>query len=186
MKNRDFFEIVRTLNHEEFKVYTTLDKLSQNKDYVYAGNKYLSEKIEISETVIEKIISDLIKRKYLFYLKADKEFKVFTEKHKFFNYLKQMGNKKETRTSVRAILPLTEKEDNKEDVELEKAVDEAYNNLNEVELFELYDEAEEKYKKALNAPYGDYQKKYFELLKEVYMKLVLKERIKSNIEKKKC
>ena len=96
-----------------------------------------------------------------------------------------MENKKETGTSVRAVLPLTEKADDKEDQELEKAVDEAYNNLNEVELFELYDEAEEKYKRDLNAPYGDNQKRYFELLKEVYMKLVLKERIKSNIEKKK-
>ena len=40
-------------------------------------------------------------------------------------------------------------------------------------------EAEEKYKKDLNAPYRDNQKKYFELLKEVYMKLILKERIKN-------
>ncbi|WP_390494602.1 hypothetical protein, partial [Fusobacterium ulcerans] len=81
--------------------------------------------------------------------------------------------------SVRVAVPLTEEKNTIEDEELEKAVEEAYNNLNEVELFEIYDEAEEKYKKDLNAPYRDNQKKYFELLKEVYMKLILKERIKN-------
>lgn len=184
-KRKDFFEIIKTLNYKELKVYTSLDRLSRNKGYVYASYRYLGEKTELKEQEVRNIISDLIKKGDVFYLKNGRQLIIFTEKHKFYNYLKQMENKKETGTSVRAVLPLTEKADDKEDQELEKAVDEAYNNLNEVELFELYDEAEEKYKRDLNAPYGDNQKRYFELLKEVYMKLVLKERIESNIEKKK-
>ena len=75
MKNRDFFEIIKNLNHEELRVYTSLDKLSINTGYVYAGYKYLSAKLDISEEKINKIVSDLIKRKYLFYLKSEDKFK---------------------------------------------------------------------------------------------------------------
>ena len=175
-RKRDFFEIIKNLNHEELKVYTSLDKLSVNTGYVYAGYKYLSQKLDISEEEISKIVSDLIKRNYLFYLKTEDKFKIFTDIFKFYRELK---NEIKKENSVRVAVPLTEEKNTIEDEELEKAVEEAYNNLNEVELFEIYDEAEEKYKKDLNAPYRDNQKKYFELLKEVYMKLILKERIKN-------
>lgn len=184
-RKRDFFEIIKNLNHEELKVYTSLDKLSVNTGYVYAGYKYLSQKLDISEEEISKIVSGLIKRNYLFYLKTEDKFKIFTDIFKFYRELKNIKNEIKKENSVRVAAPLTEEKNTIEDEELEKAVEEAYNNLNEVELFEIYDEAEEKYKRDLNAPYGDNQKKYFELLKEVYMKLILKERIKSNIEKKK-
>lgn len=184
-KRKEYFEIVKTLTHEELKVYTSLDKLSVNTGYVYAGYKYLSIKLDISEEEISRIVSNLIQRKYLFYLKSEENFKIFTDIFKFYKELKNIKSEIKEENSVRAGATLTEEKNTIEDKEIEKAVEEAYNNLNEVELFELYDEAEEKYKKALNAPYGDYQKKYFELLKEVYMKLVLKERIKANIEKKK-
>lgn len=184
-KRKEYFEIVKTLTHEELKVYTSLDKLSVNTGYVYAGYKYLSQKLDISEEEISKIVSNLIKRKYLFYLKTEDKFKIFTDIFKFYRELKNIKNEMKEKNSVRAAAFLTEEKNTIEDKELEKSVEEAYNNLNELELFELYDEAEEKYKKDLNAPYGDNQKKYFELLKEVYMKLILKERIKSNIEKKK-
>ncbi|MCB8564473.1 helix-turn-helix domain-containing protein [Fusobacterium ulcerans] len=179
MKNRDFFEIIKNLNHEELRVYTSLDKLSINTGYVYAGYKYLSAKLDISEEKINKIVSDLIKRKYLFYLKSEDKFKIFTDIFKFYRELKNIKNEIKKENSVRVTAPLTEEKNTIEDEELEKAVEEAYNNLNEVELFEIYDEAEEKYKRDLNAPYGDNQKRYFELLKEVYMKLILKERIKN-------
>lgn len=184
-KRKEYFEIVKTLTHEELKVYTSLDKLSVNTGYVYAGYKYLSQKLDISEEEISKIVSDLIKRNYLFYLKTEDKFKIFTDIFKFYKELKNKKNEMKEKNSVRAAASLTEEKNTIEDKELEKSVEEAYNNLNELELFELYDEAEEKYKKDLNAPYRDNQKKYFELLKEVYMKLILKERIKSNIEKKK-
>lgn len=184
-KRKEYFEIVKTLTHEELKVYTSLDKLSVNTGYVYAGYKYLSQKLDISEEEISKIVSDLIKRNYLFYLKTEDKFKIFTDIFKFYKELKNIKNEMKEKNSVRAAASLTEEKNTIEDKELEKSVEEAYNNLNELELFELYDEAEEKYKKDLNAPYRDNQKKYFELLKEVYMKLILKERIKSNIEKKK-
>ena len=184
-KRKEYFEIVKTLTHEELKVYTSLDKLSVNTGYVYAGYKYLSQKLDISEEKINCIVSDLIKRKYLFYLKSEDKFKIFTDIFKFYKELKNIKNEMKEKNSVRAAASLTEEKNTIEDKELDKAVKEAYNNLNEVELFELYDEAEEKYKRDLNAPYGDNQKRYFELLKEVYMKLILKERIKYNIEKKK-
>lgn len=178
-KRKDFFEIIKTLNHGELKIYTALDKLSNNTGYVYAGYKYLSAKLDITEEEISKIVSDLIKRKYLFYLKSEDNFKIFTDIFKFYRELKNIKNEIKEENSVRAAATLTEEKNTIEDKELERSVEETYNNLNEVEFFELYDEAEEKYKRDLNAPYGDYQKKYFELLKEVYMKLVLKERIKA-------
>lgn len=179
MKNRDFFEILNSLDSKEGKVFTALDKLSQNKGYVYASYRYLGEKTELEEQEVKEIVSMLIKKGDVFYLKTENQFIIFTEKYKFYNYLKKMGNKKEKGSSVRAAVTLTEEKNTIEDEELQKAVEEAYNNLNEVELFELYDEAEEKYKRELNVPYRDNQKKYFELLKEVYMKLILKERIKN-------
>ena len=164
-KRKEYFEIVKTLTHEELKVYTSLDKLSVNTGYVYAGYKYLSQKLDISEEKINCIVSDLIKRKYLFYLKSEDKFKIFTDIFKFYRELKNIKNEMKEKNSVRAAASLTEEKNTIEDKELEKSVEEAYNNLNELELFELYDEAEEKYKKDLNAPYRDNQKKYFELLK---------------------
>lgn len=178
-RKRDFFEIIKNLNYKELKVYTSLDKLSVNTGYVYAGYKYLSQKLDISEEEISKIVSNLIQRNYLFYLKTEDKFKIFTDIFKFYRELKNIKDEMKEKNSVRAVATLTEEKNTIEDKELEKAVEEAYNNLNELELFELYDEAEEKYKKDLNVPYRDNQKKYFELLKEVYMKLILKERIKN-------
>lgn len=91
-RKRDFFEIIKNLNHEELKVYTSLDKLSVNTGYVYAGYKYLSQKLDISEEEISKIVSDLIKRNYLFYLKTEDKFKIFTDIFKFYRELKNIKN----------------------------------------------------------------------------------------------
>ena len=93
-RKRDFFEIIKNLNHEELKVYTSLDKLSVNTGYVYAGYKYLSQKLDISEEEISKIVSDLIKRNYLFYLKTEDKFKIFTDIFKFYREHKKISKMK--------------------------------------------------------------------------------------------
>ena len=68
-KRKDFFEIIKTLNHEELKVYATLDKLSQNMGYIYAGNSYIAKKIDMEKEKLQSIISILIRKKDLFYIK---------------------------------------------------------------------------------------------------------------------
>lgn len=177
----DFFEIVKTLNHEELKVYIALDKLSQNNGYVYAGNSYIAKKIEMEKEKLQSIISILIRKKNLFYIKTEMGRLLFTNKYKFQDYLNKLEEDKKIEVSGKEALVLSEEKRisiELEDKELNKETDIKYKNLNSVELFFLEEQAEEKYKSELGINYGEEQRKIFQICKEHLIKLILKEQIK--------
>lgn len=180
-RKEDFFEIVKTLNHEELKVYIILDKLSQNKGYIYAGNSYIAKKIEMEKEKLQSIISILIRKKILFYVKTEMGRLLFINKYKFQDYLNKLEEDKKVEVSDKEALVLSEEKRiniESEDEELNKETDMKYKNLNSVELFFLEEQAEEKYKSELGINYGEEQRKIFQICKEHLIKLILKEQIK--------
>ena len=180
MKNRDFFEIVKTLNHEELKVYTTLDKLSQNMGYIYAGNSYIAKKIDMKKEKLQSIISILIRKKDLFYIKTEMGRLLFTNKYKFQNYLNKLEEDKKVEASDKEALALSEEKriNIEREEKLNKETDIKYKNLSSIELFFLEEQAEEKYQSELGINYGEEQRKIFQICKEHLIKLMLKEQIK--------
>ena len=185
-KRKDYFEIIKTLNHEELKVYATLDKLSQNMGYIYAGNSYIAKKIDMEKEKLQSIISILIRKKDLFYIKTEMGRLLFTNKYKFQNYLNKLEEDRKAEASDKEILALSEEKrinTEREEKELNIETDMRYKNLSSTDLFFLEEQTEDKYQSELGISYGEEQRKIFQICKEHLMKLMLKEQIKMEKER---
>lgn len=194
-KKLEVLKLINSLNINQLKVYSVLKSLEEKNGYSFMSTKNLAKQLELDEKEVISILYFLVKKRLLYFIDIKDNNNKLLEKRLYtnkFNYFKDCRKKdklephsKKEKDSKEVIFKkkeLTQKE--KDIIEINKLVEEYWENMDSLEYAEKYELAEKKFKNAIQVnELNSFQQMIFEKTAEIYMKEVIKQEIAKDLGK---
>lgn len=194
-KKLEVLKLINSLNINQLKVYSVLKNLEEKNGYSFMSTKNLAKQLELDEKEVISILYFLVKKRLLYFIDIKDNNNKLLEKRLYtnkFNYFKDCRKKDKLEPHIKKEKyfkepifkkkELTQKE--KDILEINKLVEEYWENMDSLEYAEKYELAEKKFRSAIQVKeLNSFQQMIFEKTAEIYMKEVIKQEIAKNLGK---